>query len=143
LINIVHRIPHSVAIAADQWKTYILDLTGIEETFHKNVASVGMQERIVAKKGDSFDVLSSMLVSGDFFDFIYVDGSHMCLDCYADIMLAWKILNKGGILAIDDYPYLKENMLESPFEAVNHFMKKYKFEMKILNIGYRVFLEKI
>jgi len=143
LINIVHRIPHSVAISVDQWKTYIIDLTGIEETFHKNVVSAGMQERIVAKKGDSFDVLSSMLVSGDFFDFIYVDGSRMCLDCYADIMLAWKILNKGGILVIDDYPYLKENMLESPFEAVNHFMKKYKFEMKILNIGYRVFLEKI
>ena len=78
------------------------------------------------------------------FDFIYVDGSHLLLDCYFDLILSWNILEIGGILAIDDYLYKKdENILDSPYEAVNHFLQLFYGKYKILNINYRVFLEKI
>jgi len=56
-----------------------------------------------------------------------------------------QILEKGGILAIDDYVYNKddENILNSPYNDVNHFLKLYKGQYNILSISYRVFLEKI
>jgi predicted O-methyltransferase YrrM len=79
------------------------------------------------------------------FDFIYVDGSHLLLDCYSDLMISWRLLAKGGLLAIDDYLYNMEegSVLNSPFEGINHFLKKHQQEMNILHKGYRVFLQKM
>jgi predicted O-methyltransferase YrrM len=77
------------------------------------------------------------------FDFIYVDGSHLLLDAYTDIILAWEILEKGGIMIIDDYLYKQDEVLNSPFEAVNHFLNLYKETYKLLHTNYRVFLEKL
>jgi hypothetical protein len=76
-------------------------------------------------------------------DFIYIDGSHLLLDCYADLILSWQILEKEGILVIDDYLYKKKNTLDSPYEAVNHFLKNYEGKYKLLDKNYRVFLQKL
>jgi hypothetical protein len=71
-----------------------------------------------------------------------VDGSHLLLDAYTDIVLSWEILEKGGYLIVDDYLYKQDQVLKSPFEAVNHFLKLYKGQYNILSMDYRVFLEK-
>jgi len=72
------------------------------------------------------------------------DGSHLAFDCYSDLIISWKLLANGGLLAVDDYLYNRETaLLDSPFEGVNHFLKKHNKEMKILHKGYRVFLVKI
>ncbi len=83
------------------------------------------------------------LITNQKFDLIYVDGSHRCLDCYFDIEVSFEILNNKGILIIDDVPYLKEKILESPYEAVLHFLKRNSGRYKILKSTYRLFLEKI
>ena len=64
---------------------------------------------------------------------------------YSDLILSWKILERNGLLLIDDYTYLKEKneVLNSPYEGVNHFLNKYKDQYKLLDIGYRVFLQKL
>ena len=94
-------------------------------------------------KGDSYEVLFEMLRENRIFDFIYIDGSHLSFDCYSDLILSWKLLNRGGLLAIDDYLYNEGAIIDSPFEGVNHFLKKHSHEIKILHKGYRVFLIKI
>lgn len=77
------------------------------------------------------------------FDIIYVDGSHRLLDCYIDLILSWQLLDINGMMIIDDYLFNKENILESPFEAVNDFLEKYKNEYILLHKNYRVFIKKI
>jgi hypothetical protein len=72
-----------------------------------------------------------------------VDGSHLLLDAYLDIILCWELLEKNGILVIDDYLYKKDMILHSPFEAVNHFLTLYKQKYKLLDCGYRIFLQKL
>ena len=85
-----------------------------------------------------------MMKENKIFDFIYIDGSHLAFDCYSDLMLSWRLLAKDGLLAIDNYLYNTEGaFLDSPFEGVNHFLKKHGEEIKILHKGYRVFLQKI
>ena len=80
----------------------------------------------------------------EFFDFIYIDGSHLSFDCYSDLIQSWRLLARGGVLAIDDYLYNTEGaVVDSPFEGVNHFLKKHGNEIKILHKGYRVFLQKV
>jgi len=153
LINIVKLIPNSIGFGVDRWTNYDeitllenIDELKVESSFYKNIKMEGLEERVKGIKGDSADVLFNMMKNDEYFDFIYVDGSHLAFDCYLDLVQAWKILNQGGLLAIDDYLYnttAAGAFVDSPFEAVNHFLKKYQNEMKILHKGYRVFLIKI
>ena len=160
LINIVKLIPNSIGYGLDKWSNYIeldikrgynkielmnnIDELEVESSFYKNICVEGLSDRISGIKGDSYEVLFEMIKENKIFDFIYLDGSHLLLDCYSDLMLSWRLLARGGILAIDDYLYNTEGaVLDSPFEGVNHFLHKYSEEIKILHKGYRVFLEKI
>jgi predicted O-methyltransferase YrrM len=156
LINIVSLIPNSIGVGVDMWNNYtetgadglhnnITNLE-VEKSFHNNIKIAGMNERIKAVKGDSVEVLMNMVKTTDKYDFVYVDGSHLALDCFADLILSWDLLNKRGIMAIDDYLYNYEPNncnFESPHEGVNRFLKKYEGKYKILHMEYRVFLEKL
>ena len=155
LLNIVSRIPNSFGIGIDRWEDYNEDNINIlqtiksnqvERSFYHNMQVSGLGERTTGIKGNSFDVLLELVKKEEIFDFIYVDGSHKCLDVHLDLFLSWNLLRKGGILAIDDYMYhwdkVKDQPFEYPFEGVNDFLKKYEQEYIILSKDYRVFLEK-
>ena len=150
LINIVKMIPNSSGVAVDLWQNYEesgsitekIEENQIMKTFISNVNKLGLQERVSYIRQDSTAALIQMLKMGDTYDFIYVDASHTLCDCYGDLLLAWNVLNKGGVLGIDDYLWKTNDTLGSPFEAVNHFLKKYEGEMVVLSKEYRVFVEK-
>ena len=156
LINIVKLIPNSKGTGIDRWKNYnednidmLLNIENneIEKTFYRNVANSGLDDRIKGIKCNSTEALLNLIRKGEQYDFIYVDGSHKCLDAYSDMILAWPLLSKNGIFVIDDYIYgvdkIQDQPLEYPFHAVNHFLEMYKDEFTLLSKGYRVFLEKI
>ena len=151
LINIIKLIPNSIGCGLDKWQSYEenelltqIDNLQVETSFYNNIHNEGLSNRIFGIKSSSTDKLIEFIKNNVRFNFIYIDGSHLLLDCYADLVMSWNILDKGGIIAIDDYLYKKdENILNSPFEAVNHFLKVFKEQYKLLNIGYRIFLEKI
>jgi len=151
LINIVKLIPNSIGYGLDKWESYRenellaqIDNLEIEKSFYNNVKNENMENKVFGIKGSSSNKLIEFIKNNIKFQFIYIDGSHLLLDCYTDLILSWQILDKGGILVIDDYLYKKdENILDSPYEAVNHFLKLFENQYKILHMNYRVFLEKI
>lgn len=151
LINIVKLIPNSIGYGVDKWTNYDetelltnMDELEIEASFYKNIKMEGLEERIKGIKGDSNEILFQMMMNKELYDFIYIDGSHLSFDCYTDLLQSWRILNRGGLLAIDDYLYNSDGaVVNSPFEGVNHFLKKHQHEIKILHKGYRVFLIKV
>ena len=132
----------------------------IENAFYDNIKSKKLENRIKVYKGDSTEKLIEMIKlnnenkglkayavqgTGDKllkFDLIYVDGSHRLLDCYSDLILSWELLEQNGMLIIDDYLFNKNYILESPYEAVNEFLEKYKNKYTLLHKNYRVFLLK-
>lgn len=153
LIHILKYIPNSVGIAIDTWTNYnesiitqnIINLE-VEKSFYNNVNKERLTNYVYAIKNDSSQILLEMNKNNDNFDFIYVDGSHLALDCYIELVLAWSLLNKGGILAIDDYMFqidCGKNELNIPYYAINHFLNKYDGKFKMLHKDYRVFIEKI
>jgi hypothetical protein len=150
IIHLLKLINNSNSTVIDKWTSYNechvttnIEKNDIEKTFYKNIKNKNMENKIEILKGDSFEMLIKLIKQNKMFDFIYVDGSHKCLDCYNDMIISWELLNIGGILVIDVI-YNKENgILESPFEAVLHFLKKYENKYKILNNEYRLFIEKI
>jgi predicted O-methyltransferase YrrM len=110
------------------------------------VKTAGLEHRIKGMKGQSSEVLLELLREDMQYDFIYVDGSHRSFDVYLDLFLAWKLLRKGGVMAIDDYMYnadkIGELPYEFPYEAVNQFLKNYEGRYTLIDKAYRVFLEK-
>jgi predicted O-methyltransferase YrrM/tetratricopeptide (TPR) repeat protein len=157
LIEMLRLYPEATAVAIDTWKNYdeddikilkYMEENKIENIFHKNIKNVGMTNRVTALKGDSSLKLCELLSKGEKFDFIYVDGSHKCLDCYADMVLAWQLLRVGGVLAVDDVLYnvdkvQKGDLLGYPIMAKLHFMEKYAGEYKVISDSYRLFVMKI
>jgi hypothetical protein len=151
LINIIKLIPNSIGYGLDKWTNYEenalltqIENLQVEKSFYNNIHKEGLSNRIFGIKSSSTDKLIEFIKNNVKFNFIYIDGSHLLLDCYTDLVLSWHILEKGGIIAIDDYLYKTDkNLLNSPFEAANHFLKVFKDNYKLLNMGYRIFLEKI
>lgn len=150
LINIINAIPNSSGIGVDLWRSYnenkLLDnmnVLEVEKSFYKNIKAFGLADRIIGLKSDSTNALIIFFKDNVTFDFIYVDGSHLLLDCYSDLVLAWLVLEKNGIMGINDYLYKNDSILESPFEAVEHFLKRYSGQYNILYKGYKVFLQKL
>lgn len=153
LIELVRRIPNSVGMGVDKWANYnetpllqVVDTYQVKESFSRNVEKAGLSGRITGLQIDSTTALLAFLQDKRRFDFIYVDGSHLLLDCYTDMVLAWQILEIGGVMAVDDYLYKSNDdgaVLQSPYEGVNHFLKLFAGKYKMLHKGYRVFLEKM
>jgi FkbM family methyltransferase len=144
LIHILKNINETaVGTAIDIW-----NVSDIENRCLENFKKAGMLERIRIMKGDSTERLIELIKKEETFDFIYVDGSHTLCDTYSDCLLSWKLLKKGGIMAIDDYLLSEDeigrkDMLYLPLEAVNEFINKYENKIKILDKGYRLFLQKL
>ena len=149
LIEMVKSVPNSFGIGLDLWSSYNenslltnMDNLKVKDSFYKNIKTAGLEGRIKGIQMNSKTGLMQFIKDGTMFDIIYVDGSHLLLDAYMDIVLSWEILEKGGYLFIDDYLYKRDELTNSPFEAVNHFLKLYEGQYNILSIDYRVFLEK-
>jgi predicted O-methyltransferase YrrM len=157
LIGMLKLYPEATGVAIDAWRNYeeedLASLKRIEESqvervFYQNLERVNMVERVTALKGDSVEKLLDLVQKGEKFDFVYVDGSHLCLDCYADMVLAWKLVGRGGVLAVDDVLYhydkaMTKDPLGYPLKAKEHFMKKYEGQYRVLSDSYRVFLQKL
>jgi tetratricopeptide (TPR) repeat protein len=157
LIEMMKRYPAAMGVAIDSWRNYDEDNlsslkniqeNNIEEMFYENVRKAGMLHRVVAYKGDSVDRLAELLQRGEKFDFIYVDGSHTCLDCYTDMVFAWKMLVPGGVLAVDDVLYHYEKVLAGdqlgyPLRGKEHFMIKFAGQYEVISDSYRLFLKKL
>uniref|UniRef100_A0A6C0I7Z9 Methyltransferase FkbM domain-containing protein n=1 Tax=viral metagenome TaxID=1070528 RepID=A0A6C0I7Z9_9ZZZZ len=159
LIKIMENIPNSYGTVIDSWIDYKefknckstltenIKQNNIESYFYQNIKNKNIQDRVKVFKGNSVDKLLELIKLQSLnqiekFDIIYVDGSHRLLDCFVDLILSWQLLEKNGMMIIDDYLYNKDNILESPYEAVNQFLDKYKNKYTLLHKSYRVFLIK-
>ena len=63
-------------------------------------------------KGESDFLLSKFITEKKFnyFDFIYVDGSHQAQDVLFDAIMAFKLLKIKGVIAFDDYLWFERNL---------------------------------
>lgn len=149
--------PNAYGTAIDTWKNYnendieiikYIEENNIERVFYENIKKANMSDRIIVFKGDSVNILIKLVEAKQRFDFIYVDGSHKCLDCYTDMVLAWHLLSKGGVLAVDDILYgynrvIAGDILSYPLMAKYHFMEKFIGQYEVLSDSYRLFIQKL
>ena len=119
------------------------DMNIVESRFKDNTALAILKAEcrvnLVVHKGYSDDVLASLICAGKkgYFDFIYIDGSHMACDVLSDAVLAFKLLRVGGHMAFDDYLWSEDlpdgkDLLRCPKPAIDAFINLNFRKLKIL-----------
>jgi predicted O-methyltransferase YrrM/TPR repeat protein len=152
LINILLNIPGSTGVGIDKWsnytdemgKTVYVEELKVFESATNNVKKAGLENRIMFMKGDSHKILENQLVSSNrnLYDFIHIDGSHLPFDYYNDLILSRNLLAKGGIMALNNSVLFNKNkQMESPIEAIKHFLHLYQKDYKVLFSGRHIFIE--
>lgn len=129
----------------DEHKVLGMDLSIIEARFDHNLVVLKEEEptkSVYKMKGRSSRCISS-LVDSLGFDLIYVDGGHEARDCLGDAVMSWELLNKGGVMILDDYGWQHRPVGPlHPKPAIDAFMNFYYKELKVLYINYQVALQK-
>jgi predicted O-methyltransferase YrrM len=134
----------------DSWEGSIehtehgLDMKKAENKFDKNISiakrKASRNSNITKLKGFSDSELPKLLADNkcNYFDFIYVDGSHQAADVLLDAVLAFKLCRVGGVIGFDDYtwsedlPYGK-NLLRCPKLAIDAFTTIFAGKIAIIN----------
>ena len=97
-------------------------------------------------KDTSFNSLIKLISDGkkEFFDVVYIDGSHFSKYVLEDAVLSFPLLKIGGFLIFDDYEWgLHEGENLKPKVGIDAFLKAYEGHYKIINIGWQVYLQKV
>ena len=79
------------------------------------------------------------------FDFIYIDGSHKSQEVLEDLVMSYRLLNKDGIIMLDDSVYWKarkhitneliHDVTESPRMAVDNFIHIHWKNIQVLKLA--------
>ena len=114
-------------------KENAFDMASVENRFHHNIkiaiGSVPHNVDLIVHKGLSDFHLAKLLSQqrSNYFDLVYVDGSHQASDVLTDAVLGFKLLKVGGYMFFDDYlwaedlPYGKDP-LRCPKMAIDAFI---------------------
>lgn len=112
-----------------------VDYTGIDSwefcespsTIHSEAATAEVKTRAYANVGElsgckiiesrAIPALMRLVLAGDKFDFIYIDGSHHKFDVNLESSLAWLLLPVGGILLWDDAKNSKRKSVKSGIDS--------------------------
>jgi predicted O-methyltransferase YrrM len=114
---------------------------GQEARFQHNIVLTKKASQIVRCKGDSHNILPEL--ADDYFDLIYIDGSHDAASVLLDAFLSWPLLKPGGILIFDDYLLNKKAPVShTPKLAIDIFLKHHTEKCEVLHCDYQVILRK-
>ena len=111
------------------------DMLAVEQRFHRNIRLA--QERagkycgVTVHKGASSAVLPRL--QHDFFDMIYIDGSHVAPDVLTDAVLSFPLLKSKGLMIFDDYLWGHElDILQAPKLGIDAFANVFRRQMRML-----------
>ena len=123
--------PHFAALALES-----------EGRFDANVASFA--SRIEKIKAPSPRALPELGIAGRRFDIVYIDGSHIAADVYADAVLSWPMVVPGGIVIFDDYEWKGfEDPTQNPQPGIDAFLAAYAGKYRMIERGYQILISKV
>lgn len=86
-----------------------INMSEVERRFDNNINYAinksSWDSIVIKRKGYSEVELAKLFLEGktNYYDFIYVDGSHATVDVLSDAILSFKLLKTGGMMVFDDY----------------------------------------
>jgi predicted O-methyltransferase YrrM len=108
-----------------------LDASSMESTFDNNILDTGRGSCVEKKVGFSQEILRVLPLY--YFDFIYIDGSHLAPHVLEDAILSWRLLKPGGILTFDDYEWDSAPLaIERPKIAIDSFLQCFQGQYDLI-----------
>lgn len=114
------------------------------DTWTQNLRASGHSDRVELRGfARSAAALRSMHPAIYRFDFIYVDGSHRSQDVLEDAVLAFPLLEPGGLMIFDDYEWNQfQGTPEHPKEGIDAFLAAYAHSLEVIYRGYQLIIRK-
>ena len=118
-----------------------IDFSIIEKNFNYNLN--GYVNRYNLFKMTSKNFFSKKHFGNNFYDLVYIDGSHFKDDVLFDAINSFERLNMNGLMIFDDflrnyYDIKDENVIGAVFE----FIKKFNDKIEIVFVGYQICIKK-
>jgi predicted O-methyltransferase YrrM len=108
-----------------------------EHTFDHNIRNCKNVDKIQVHKITSDDFF---MTNTQTYNFIYIDGCHECDFITRDMENAFKVLDKNGIMWMDDYLGADGIIIRDTMDC---FLDKYKDQYNILYKGYQLAIRKL
>lgn len=116
------------------------------QRFQDNLLAAGAKDRVVVLQQSSCTALAGLFSTHlNAFDIVYIDGSHYPQDVLTDAVMAWKLLNEGGIMILDDYEWHQVTRVpveQTPKKAIDAFLHVFVEELHVLVLGYQCIVQK-
>lgn len=112
------------------------------QIFCYNISICKHKEKLTQHVARSQDILPKLVEKGEFFDIIYIDGSHHEEDVLFDLTYADKLLNTGGVILLDDVGF-DWNKTEGVVGALKRFLLNSTEGYKLILKEYQCALQKI
>lgn len=112
-------------------------IQNVEETFDYNISICKHPQKISVSKitSDKFFEINT-----NTFNFIYVDGCHEPEFVKRDIENAFQILEKDGIMWMDDYLFGETRLIKA---VIDNFLEKYNGQYDLLHKSYQIAIRKL
>ena len=141
---------NSTIVCVDPWNALGNDynkdhnLSNVRKRFDDNIRKFIDSGKLTAIDNFSINVLSSMILSGDKFDVIYIDGDHRMLGVLQDAVMCWELLNEGGVIIFDDYMggSKTDPNHTKPARAIEAFIVSVEPSVEVLYVQYQVIIRK-
>ena len=98
------------------------------------------QHKMIGHRAPSAAALRDLHAKGfaATFVFVYVDGSHQAADVLEDLVLAFPLLRRGGVVICDDYIWQRqrpgeEDILDTPKIAIDSFTTIFRRRLRLLD----------
>lgn len=137
LDTIVKQHPMSHLDCVDLW-------SGLEEQERLFDRNLSLEAQVTKHKDFSVHFLAPRVFDPPTYDFISIDGDRRGEIILTDLVLGWRSLKKRGVMAIDGYKLKGASDAEPPKArvAIDAFLKLYPEEIRILEIGRQVIVQK-
>lgn len=124
-----------------------------EANFNRNIAAHPRREMFSKHKMPCEEFLASRVAQktspSEMYDCVYVDADHQAKSALRDAALAWSLLNTGGFMIFDDYPWehpktdpMRHKKL-GPKKGIDAFLECWQHELQVLHKQWQVIVQKI
>ena len=130
-----------------------INMKVIEERFKTNtslaIKKSSKKIELIIHKAKSINALSKLVTNNksNYFDFIYIDGSHMASDVLSDAILSFELLKINGIMGFDDYLWKlpnSNNLLTNPKIAIDSFTNIFALRSAIFQTpNHQLYIKKL
>jgi predicted O-methyltransferase YrrM len=115
-------------------------MKGVEQRFDANTALAAKNTAQLCKIKEPSHLALARMIQDDceWFDLIYIDGSHTAPDVLTDAVMAVQLLKLNGIMIFDDYLWTmpdRGDVLNAPGIAIDTFAAIFARTMTTIAIG--------